>query len=201
MEINLHYITYIPGLFFSLLWVAVNNKNSDINIFLQKDYIFFSPYIILAVFLLIKNDISQVDFGSGRHSVNSVVGFSANQFTNNAAVFLFYTFILLFEKSKYYFSKILFISISLILIYYSIFLSIKRRSFCFFISVLFYLVFSRIKFEIKYYLPALSKISVLVYANNVTKGSVLLRFTGYNTTSVNDLSSFDSGRSLINNVT
>ena len=38
---SLHYI--YPWVIFSLLWVAVNNKNSDINIFLQKDYIFFSP--------------------------------------------------------------------------------------------------------------------------------------------------------------
>lgn len=196
-------LTYLyPWVSFALLFSSLSHKNIDINKIFKKDYLIFIGYGVTAIFLIFfKSDFDQLDYGSGRFSNNSTIGFSANQFTNFCCIFFTY---FIFKYSKGFYNKksidLFFILTFITLLLYSL-LSLSRGGVLSFLIIACLFVFFKLNSKTikNVILALLIIIPSSIFVNNLSQGSLALRFLGKSSMRSNvTLSSYDTGRSLIN---
>lgn len=192
---------FYPWGSFALLFSSLSHKNVDINKILKKDYIIFIGFGVTAIFLIFfKSDFEQLDYGSGRSSKNSAIGFSANQFTNFCSVFFTY---FLFKYSNGFNKKSidLFFILTFVTLFLFSLLSLSRGGILSFFIITFFFILYKFNYKkVKIFVLALFIIiPSSIYVNNLSKGSLALRFLGKSSMKKNTtLSSYDSGRTLIN---
>jgi len=195
-------LSYIyPWVSFALLFSSLSHKNIDINKIFKKDYIIFIGYGVTAIFLIFfKSDFDQLDYGSGRFSNNSTIGFSANQFTNFCCIFFSY---FIFKYSKGFYNKKnidLFFLLTFVTLFLFSLLSLSRGGILSFLIISCLFIYFKLNYKMfkNLVLALFIIIPSIIFVNNLSQGSLALRFLGKSSMKLNtELSSYDTGRTSI----